>query len=152
MSKTIDPFQLSRFLEAQQSVYPTALAEIKAGEKRTHWMWFIFPQLTGMGSSDMSRRYAIQGLDEAQVYLRHPLLGERLRECANALLSLRGHSATQIFGFPDDAKLCSSMTLFALAAGSASEFDQVLERYFKEKRDERTLALLESNKSNAESI
>ncbi len=152
MSKTTDPFQLSRFLVAQQVVYSAALAELKAGEKRTHWMWFIFPQLAGLGSSDMSRRYAIQSIDEAKAYLRHPLLGERLWECVDALLSLRGRSAAQIFGFPDDAKLCSSMTLFALAAGSGSEFDQVLERYFGGKRDERTLALLESNKSNAESV
>lgn len=150
MPKIKDQFQLERFVTAQQAVYPIALAEIKAGQKCTHWMWFIFPQLVGLGSSEMARKFAIQSIEEAHAFLRHPLLGERLRECANALLSLRGLSAAQIFGSPDDVKLCSSMTLFALAAGSASEFDQVLERYFDGKRDERTLALLTSNENKAE--
>lgn len=151
MQKSKDPFNLGRFLTAQQNMYPTVLAELKAGQKRTHWMWFIFPQFAGLGSSEMSRLYAIHTLAEASAYLRHPILGERLRECANTLLSLRGFSAQQIFSSPDDAKLCSSMTLFTQVAGRGSEFEQVLARYFEGRQDGRTLELLkETNQSAGE--
>ena len=138
-----DPFVLTRFVSAQEGIYPTALTELKAGQKSTHWMWFIFPQMTGLGASEKSRFYAIGSLAEAIAYLQHPLLGARLRECAQALFELRNRSAAEIFGFPDDAKLRSCMTLFAVAAGAESVFARVLARYFAGKSDERTLALLQ---------
>ena len=131
---------LERFVRAQDGVYPTALAEISAGHKRSHWMWFVFPQLAGLGSSPTAQRYAIGGLAEARAYLDHPVLGPRLVECANALLKTSG-SAAEIFGYPDDLKLRSSMTLFARAADDAAPFQAVLDRFY-DGPDERTLELL----------
>jgi uncharacterized protein (DUF1810 family) len=132
---------LDRFVSAQAGIYQDALAELTAGRKRTHWMWFIFPQIAGLGSSPTAQRYAIASLDEARAYLAHPVLGPRLRECARALLAVEGKSAEKILGYPDDLKLRSSMTLFARAAGDPDVFEAVLRRYY-DGPDPRTLALL----------
>ncbi|HRP24884.1 MAG TPA: DUF1810 domain-containing protein [Thauera sp.] len=137
-----DGFDLDRFVRAQQGVIDEALAELRRGEKRTHWMWFVFPQLAGLGLSPTAQHYAIRSLDEAQAYLRHPLLGARLRECARALLALQGRSAAQILGYPDELKLRSSMTLFAALPQADPLFAAVLERYYGGVADERTLRLL----------
>lgn len=137
-----DPFDLRRFLAAQQPVYGTVLAELRAGRKRTHWMWFVFPQVLGLGHSATSTHYAIRSLEEARQYLAHPVLGARLAECAEALLAVDGRSASDIFGYPDDLKLRSSMTLFAEAAGPGSVFERVLQKYCGGRRDSRTLELL----------
>ncbi|NLI76527.1 MAG: DUF1810 domain-containing protein [Candidatus Riflebacteria bacterium] len=133
---------LDRFLDGQEGVYPRALAEIRAGEKRSHWMWFIFPQLVGLGHSATARFYGIRDLAEARAFLVHPVLGARLRECAEALLTVTGRDASDIFGYPDDVKLRSSMTLFAAAAGPDSVFHRVLDRFFPSGPDPRTLDLL----------
>lgn len=138
-----DPHNLARFITAQEPVYPTALAELKSGQKRTHWMWFIFPQVTGLGFSPTSQYYAIHSLEEAQQYLAHPILGARLRECAEALLAVEGHSASQIFGYPDDLKLKSSMTLFARVDDDPnSVFSRVLDKYYHGEQDSKTLNIL----------
>jgi uncharacterized protein (DUF1810 family) len=131
-------FDLERFVSAQDGAYPAALAEIRAGSKRSHWMWFIFPQLSGLGSSSTARRYAISGLEEARAYLEHPILGPRLIECSTALLGQR-RTAGEIFGYPDDLKLCSSMTLFAQVRDEP--FKQVIEQFY-DGPDRRTLDLL----------
>jgi len=136
-----DPFALQRFVDAQAHNYAAALAELRAGHKRSHWMWYVFPQIAGLGHSAMARRYAIQSLDEARAYLAHPLLGERLRSCCEQLLQLGETSAHAVFGSPDDMKLRSSMTLFD-AAHSGDLFARVLEKYYAGKRDTRTLELL----------
>ena len=136
-------FDLDRFVQAQQQSYSQARAELAAGRKQTHWIWFIFPQIHGLGSSPISQRYAIQSLDEARAYLRHPLLGPRLRECAVLVNQIRGKSLEQALGYPDDLKFHSSMTLFAQAAdGSDPEdevFIQALDQWFSAKRDQATL-------------
>lgn len=137
-----DPYNLNRFVDAQRGDYTTALAELRAGKKRSHWMWYIFPQLDGLGFSSSSRRYGIKSLGEAHAYLAHPQLGPRLAECAQALLELQGRSASAIFGAPDDIKLRSSMTLFAAASEPGSPFERVLDQYFEGQRDPRTLAML----------
>jgi uncharacterized protein (DUF1810 family) len=136
-----DPFDLARFVSAQERVgtYAQALAELRAGRKESHWMWFVFPQFEGLGRSDTSRRYAIHTLDEARAYLEHPVLGPRLTECSQALLGHENLSASDIFDPPDDLKLRSSMTLFELVAPSGSVFSRVLERYFAGERDPLTL-------------
>jgi uncharacterized protein (DUF1810 family) len=138
---TSTPFALDRFVSAQASVYSQALAEIRRGQKRTHWIWFIFPQIAGLGHSSTSMHYAIESLEEARAYLKHPLLGPRLIECAEAVLAVEGRTASEIFPYPDDLKLRSSMTLFAAVAGPESVFVRVLEKYFQGKHDERTLQL-----------
>jgi uncharacterized protein (DUF1810 family) len=132
---------LSRFVSAQAAVYPEALAELKEGRKRTHWMWFVFPQIAGLGVSPTARRYAIRSLDEARAYLAHPVLGPRLEECARAVLGVDGKTAEDIFGYPDDLKLRSSMTLFARAANDPGVFQAVLDRYY-DGPDPKTLDLL----------
>jgi uncharacterized protein (DUF1810 family) len=137
-----DPFNLSRFVFAQEDQYDRAHSELKRGRKQTHWMWFIFPQLDGLGHSAMARRYAIRGLEEAAAYLAHPVLGARLVDCCSILLSIDGRSASQIFGDPDDIKLRSSMTLFSEVPEAPGEFTLVLERYFGGRKDQRTLDLL----------
>ncbi|WP_323844634.1 DUF1810 domain-containing protein [Microbulbifer magnicolonia] len=137
-----DPYNLERFVEAQSRKYDAALAEIAAGQKRSHWMWYVFPQITGLGFSAMAQRYAISGLDEARAYLHHPVLGPRLRECCAQLLQLEGLSAHEIFGSPDDMKLRSSMTLFSAAKNGNSVFDEVLDKYFRGQKDSRTLEIL----------
>lgn len=136
-----DPFNLSRFTKAQEGIYNNVLAELRKGEKRTHWMWFIFPQIEGLGHSSTSRYYAIKGMEEARQYLKHPVLGQRLLECTEAVLGVEGRSASEIFGYPDDLKLKSSMTLFAQVAGSQPLLGRVLDKYFHGERDVRTLSL-----------
>jgi uncharacterized protein (DUF1810 family) len=137
-----DPFELARFVKAQRGNYEQALQELTAGRKRSHWMWFVFPQITGLGSSPMAQRYAIGSMDEAQAYLRHPILGSRLRTCTAAVNQVTGRSAHDIFGAPDDAKFRSSMTLFALADAELPEFRIALARYFDGEDDPRTRAKL----------
>jgi uncharacterized protein (DUF1810 family) len=137
-----DPHDLSRFLRAQEGVYEGALAEIRSGRKRNHWMWFIFPQVEGLGSSPTSLRYAIRSIAEAKAYLGHPVLGPRLVECAEAALGVQGRSAHEIFGSPDDRKLRSCATLFAQASPNGSAFHRLLDRYFEGRPDERTLQIL----------
>ena len=137
-----DPYDLSRFLRAQEPIYGLVLAELRSGRKRTHWMWFVFPQLAGLGSSPIAQNYAIKTLDEAEAYLAHPVLGPRLTECAEAVLGAKGLSAEDIFGSPDDLKLRSSATLFAHVSPLGSVFERVLERYFPDGPDQRTLRLL----------
>ena len=135
-------WDLDRFLEAQAGVYEQALAEIRRGRKTSHWMWFVFPQLAGLGSSPMARRYAIASLDEARAYLAHPVLAARLRACAGAAAALKGRTAAAVFGAPDDLKLCSSLTLFEAADPGAPEFAQALETLCAGRRDPATLARL----------
>jgi uncharacterized protein (DUF1810 family) len=136
-----ESYDLERFVAAQATSYDTALAEIRGGLKRSHWMWFIFPQMRGLGHSAMAQHYGIVSIEEARTYLDHPVLGPRLRACVTALGRLEETSATAVFGSVDAAKLRSSLTLFA-AAGGGPEFEQALDRWFAGERDPRTLALL----------
>jgi len=138
----IDPHGLERFVRAQEGDYDSALGEIRGGRKESHWMWYVFPQVEGLGHSSMSRRYSIEGLAEARAYLAHPVLGPRLLECVEAVLALEGLSAGDIFGSPDDLKLRSCATLFACVAPPGSAFHRLLEKYFGGKPDPRTLRLL----------
>ncbi len=137
-----DPYDLGRFVRAQESAYAQALSEIRGGQKRTHWMWYIFPQLDGLGFSATAQRYAIKGLEEAKAYLEHPILGPRLLECAEAVVRVEGRSATGIFGSPDDLKLRSCATLFACVLPPGSVFDRLLRKYYRGGRDGKTLQLL----------
>ena len=137
-----DPYDLNRFVQAQHDDYATALAEIKRGRKRSHWMWYIFPQFDGLGVTSTSQLYAIKSVDEARAYLAHPILGARLRECADVLIKLEGKSAEEIFGFPDVLKLRSCATLFAHVSQSASPFHQLLDKYYEGEPDPKTLRLL----------
>jgi uncharacterized protein (DUF1810 family) len=137
-----DPYDLGRFVLAQQGDYERALSEITSGRKRTHWMWYIFPQLDGLAFSPTSRHYAIKSAEEARAYLAHPLLGPRLLACAEAALDLEGHSATEVFGTPDDAKLRSCATLFSSVSSPDSPFERLLKKYFDGEPDSRTLQLL----------
>ena len=138
-----DRFELDRFLKQQKQHYPTALAELRNGYKQSHWMWFIFPQLEGLGSSDMSKIYSIKSLKEARQYLAHAVLGARLAECAQALLAVEGRTAYQIMGKPDYLKLQSCMTLFAYISDPDSVFQRVLDKYYAGERDSKTIWLLE---------
>ena len=142
MSTAPDPFNLARFVSAQEKVYPTVLAELRNGEKRTHWMWYIFPQLAGLGHSPTAQHYAIQSRAEAKHYLAHPIRGPRLLEGTAAVLAITGRSAWEIFGSPDDLKLKSCMTLFAAVADPGSSFTQVLDLYFQGEADQQTLRVL----------
>jgi uncharacterized protein (DUF1810 family) len=135
-----DGFDLQRFLDAQEGHYAAALAEIERGAKRGHWIWYVFPQVAGLGHSEMARHYAISSLDEARAYLAHPVLGRRLRECVAALQALPGQPAEAVFGTIDAMKLRSSLTLFA-EAGGGSLFESALERWFGAP-DARTLEIL----------
>ncbi|MFZ3217968.1 MAG: DUF1810 domain-containing protein [Candidatus Acidiferrales bacterium] len=137
-----DPFDLKRFVDAQRGVFEQACAELRRGRKTGHWMWFVFPQIAGLGMSAMSQRYAIGSLGEARAYLAHPVLGARLREICRIVLGIEGRTVEEIFGWPDDMKLRSSMTLFAKAAEENAVFVAVLEKYFGGKRDARTVELL----------
>ena len=137
-----DPHGLGRFVAAQAGDYARALAEIRSGRKRTHWMWYVFPQLEGLGSSAISRRYAIRDLAEAEAYLDHAVLGPRLKECFEAVLQVEGRSAQEIFGSPDDLKLHSCATLFASVSPAGSVFERVLGKYFQGRRDALTVGLL----------
>jgi len=134
---------LSRFTAAQEGVYATALAELEAGRKRTHWMWFVLPQLAGLGSSAMAQRYAIADLAEARAYLGDPVLGERLRACVAAVLAHSDRTAHVIFGSPDDLKFCSCLTLFELADPAEPLFRDALDAFYGGVRDPRTLRLLD---------
>jgi uncharacterized protein (DUF1810 family) len=140
---TADPFNLDRFVSAQERSYDTALKELRSGHKRTHWMWYIFPQIDGLGHSPTAKFYAIKSPEEARQYLEHPVLGPRLLACAEAVLSVERRSASEIFGFPDDMKLKSSMTLFASVAEPGAVFVRILDKYFHGEHDQRTLELVE---------
>ena len=133
-----DPFDLDRFLHAQADCYDDALAEIRRGRKRSHWMWYVFPQIEGLGFSANSQRYAIRSLAEAKAYMSHPVLGRRLVECCEAALAVEGRSAREIFGSPDDMKLRSSATLFEFVAPN-SVFSALIVKYYGGERDEATL-------------
>jgi uncharacterized protein (DUF1810 family) len=137
-----DPFDLQRFVDAQRHAYDVARAELAAGRKCSHWMWFVFPQIAGLGSSPMAHRYAISGAPEAAAYLAHPVLGPRLRECTALVMRTEGRSVHDIFGSPDDLKFHSSMTLFAQATTDNRDFIAALDKYFAGKRDAATLARL----------
>jgi uncharacterized protein (DUF1810 family) len=137
-----DPYRLQRFVTAQDRVYETVLAELRAGRKRTHWMWFIFPQVAGLGSSWMAQEYAIHSRAEAQAYLAHPLLGERLRECTQLVAAHKERSLRHILGYPDDLKFRSSMTLFGEVAGAESVFEEALALHCSGERDLLTLERL----------
>jgi uncharacterized protein (DUF1810 family) len=137
-----DPYDLSRFVRAQEDDVEQALSEISSGRKRSHWMWYIFPQYDGLGFSSTSRRYSIKSVAEAEAYLRHPVLGPRLVECAEAVMRVEGRSVLEIFDSPDNLKLRSCATLFACVSPAGSVFDQVLNKYFQGRRDSETLRLL----------
>ena len=139
---TRDVHDLARFVDAQRGSFDRALAEIRDGEKRTHWMWYVFPQIAGLGMSATSKKYAIQSLAEAVAYLRHETLGPRLLACANATLAIEGRSAFDIFGSPDDMKLRSCATLFAEISPEGSAFHRLLDQYFDGRPDEATLRIL----------
>jgi uncharacterized protein (DUF1810 family) len=137
-----DPYDLDRFVTAQAPVYANVVAELALGRKQSHWMWFVFPQVRGLGFSPAAQRYGIASVDEARAYLAHPVLGPRLRECVSLMLCHRGQSALDILGSPDDLKLRSSMTLFAQAAPDEPAFKEVLAEFYSGKPDERTRTLL----------
>ena len=137
-----DAFNLQRFVDAQAGVHDVALAELKAARKRTHWMWFVFPQIAGLGHSPMARAYAISGIEEARAYLAHPVLGPRLLACTAAANAAQGRSAHDIFGSPDDLKFRSSMTLFARAAPEEPAFRTALAKFFGGQEDPLTLQQL----------
>jgi uncharacterized protein (DUF1810 family) len=137
-----DPFNLQRFVDAQAPVYAQVLAELRAGSKRSHWMWFVFPQIAGLGRSETARYFAIGSRDEAAAYLAHPILGTRLRECCRLTMSIEGRSAREIFGSPDDMKFRSSLTLFAKVAPQEAVFAAALQKFFNGEADELTLARL----------
>jgi len=138
-----DPFNLSRFLEAQEDTYRDAVEELRLGRKRSHWMWFVFPQFDGLGTSLTARTFAIKSTSEARGYLKHPVLGQRLVECTNIVNALSGRTVAEIFGAPDDLKFCSSMTLFGMVAGPGSAFEAALARYFSGQRDAATVRLIQ---------
>lgn len=142
MNKFADPFDLNRFVEEQQHDYAGALEEIRAGRKRGHWMWYIFPQYKGLGFSSTSQHYAIKSLDEATAYLAHPILGPHLVEISEALLKIENRTAHEIFGSPDDLKLRSCATLFASVSPADSVFHRVLTKYFAGEADAQTLQLI----------
>ena len=141
---TRDGFDLQRFVDAQNAVYGTVVRELEEGRKRSHWMWFIFPQVEGLGSSPMAQRYAIGSRQEAEAYLQHPVLGERLTECTLLMLRHEGRSAHAILGSPDDLKFQSSMTLFADVSEKGSPFERALEVFYDGKRDPKTIAQIGS--------
>jgi uncharacterized protein (DUF1810 family) len=137
-----NPFDLERFVRAQEPVYERVCAELRNGRKSSHWMWFVFPQLRGLGSSSMAERFGIASRHEAQAYLDHPVLGLRLRECTALVNQIEGRSVEQIFGYPDDLEFRSSMTLFASAGSDNRNFQDALQKYFQGEPDPRTLQLL----------
>ncbi|MBY3029711.1 DUF1810 domain-containing protein [Rhizobium leguminosarum] len=144
MAGDID-FKLHRFIDAQNGVYEQALLELKAGRKTSHWMWFIFPQVAGLGTSAMAEKYAIRSAEEAAAYLADPILSSRLLRCVEAILSVNGRSAHAILGSPDDLKLRSSMTLFAAISDHGSPFHQVIEHFYQGKFDDRTMKILSAS-------
>lgn len=142
MASQSGPFGLERFVDAQAPVYRNVVEELRVGRKRSHWMWFVFPQLRGLGGSPTAVHYGIVSLEEARAYLRHELLGPRLRECARLVNQVQGRSAGDIFGSPDDLKLRSSMTLFARATDDNDDFVALLDKYYDGQEDQLTLARL----------
>ena len=138
----VDSYDLNRFIEAQEVNYDDALSELRAGRKQTHWMWYVFPQIAGLGNSAMSCRYGIRSEDEARAYLAHPVLGPRLTECAEAVLGIENRTPRDIFGSPDDLKLKSCATLFAHVSPPGSVFERILGKYYSSERDSKTLALI----------
>ncbi len=143
---------LKRFLDAQENDFERALAEIKRGRKQSHWMWYIFPQIAGLGFSETSRFYAVKDRAEAELYLAHPVLGARLVRISEALLEIEGKTANQIFGSPDDVKLKSSMTLFSALENTNPVFQSVLDKYFDGAKDQKTLELIDVGKCGVESV
>ncbi|TBN40005.1 DUF1810 domain-containing protein [Pseudomonas sp. BGI-2] len=143
----LDAFNLPRFIQAQDPVFDRVQEELHAGHKRSHWMWFIFPQFAGLGGSEMSRHFAIRSIEEAVAYLNHPLLGSRLRTCTQLVLNIEKSSIAGIFGHPDDLKFHSSMTLFAQVAPEDNLFNQALDQYFHGILDDWTLVLLDSKQA-----
>jgi Uncharacterized conserved protein len=143
----MDAYSLDRFTKAHQRDYETAYSELARGRKRTHWSWWIIPQIEGLGMTDTSRKYSIKSLDEAKAFLNDPYLGKNIREIAKVLLSLRSDDATSIMGYPDDLKLRSCMTLFSEADPEEEVFQKVLDKYYGGKKDERTLEILKAQKS-----
>jgi uncharacterized protein (DUF1810 family) len=141
-SNGADQFDLQRFVDAQDRVYDRVLAELRNGAKRSHWIWFVFPQLRGLGHSPTAERFGISSLDEARAYLAHPVLGQRLRECARLVARIDGRSADDIFGWPDNLKVRSSMTLFARATDDDAQFRAVLEKFYNGEEDAATVELL----------
>jgi uncharacterized protein (DUF1810 family) len=139
-----DPYDLNRFLQAQANNYAQAFLEIQQGHKRSHWMWYVFPQFDGLGRSAMSQQYAIKSVAEATAYLTHPVLGVRLVQCGETVLQIQHRTAYEIFGSPDDQKLQSCATLFAAVSPAGSVFHQILDRYFQGEGDRKTLSLIES--------
>lgn len=142
MASADDPYDLDRFVRAQEPDYGRALSEIRAGRKRSHWMWYVFPQFVGLGSSPTSQLYAIKSVAEAEAYLRHPVLGPRLVECSEVVLGTEGRSAHDIFGTPDDLKLRSCATLFARGSAPGSVFHRLLGKFFRGEPDEQTPRLM----------
>ena len=138
-----DPHNLNRFIQAQEADYLQVLSEIAGGRKRTHWMWYIFPQIDGLAFSSTAKHFSIKNVEEAKAYLEHSVLGPRLLECAEAVVGVEERSATEIFGFPDDLKLRSSATLFASVLPPGSVFDRLIAKYYEGVRDDKTLHLLE---------
>jgi uncharacterized protein (DUF1810 family) len=143
-SKGADPFDLRRFVDAQARVYEDVLAELRNGAKRSHWIWFVFPQLRGLGRSATAQHYGISSLDEARAYLAHPVLGARLRECTGLVAAIDGRSVDEIFGWPDNLKVRSSMTLFAHATDDNAGFREVLDKFYDGQEDPATVELLNS--------
>ena len=135
---------LNRFLSAQQNVYPQVLKELQYGQKTSHWMWFIFPQIEGLGHSSTAKYYSIKTIEEAKEYITHPILGARLLECSKIILEIENKTADDIFGYPDNAKLKSSMTLLNFVSPEHKEFAEVLKKYFSGKQDEQTLSILQN--------
>jgi uncharacterized protein (DUF1810 family) len=145
-----DPYQLARFIDAQEPVYENVLRELRAGRKRTHWMWFIFPQIHGLGHSATAQHFAIKSLDEARAYLNHPILGQRVLECARLVSEIKDRSVSEIFGFPDDLKFRSCITLFARAAKEPGIFGELLKRYFQGEEDSKTVEILAKSQRDKE--
>jgi uncharacterized protein (DUF1810 family) len=142
MEDAVDPYNLQRFIDAQQGLYAQAQTELAAGRKTSHWMWFIFPQIEGLGHSATAQKYAISSLSEAKAYLDHPVLGPRLRDCTRLVTVVNGRSIEDIFGYPDHLKFHSSMTLFAHAAGDEQTFMKALDKYWQAKPDKQTIERL----------
>jgi uncharacterized protein (DUF1810 family) len=134
---------LSRFLSAQQSIYPQVVKELQAGKKTSHWMWFIFPQINGLAQSSTAKHYSIKNIKEAKEFIEHPVLGKRLLECANILININNKTADDIFGYPDNLKLKSCITLFNYIASNQKVFAEVLQKYFAGDHDEKTLSILQ---------
>jgi len=144
----MDKYNLNRFIEAQVDSYESAMGELSRGRKSGHWIWYIFPQIDGLGSSDITKLYAIKSIEEAQAYLEHPVLGERLIESCEILLRLEDLSISDIMGFPDDLKLKSSMTLFAQVSPQSSIFSEVLSKYYEDDLDQTSLEIIKRMEKN----